>query len=134
MSKETSTKVARDPDGRLKKGVLLNADGRPRKGETLTDLMRAYLDQKEVGHELTRKQELVQKIAAIAYKGDLFAIKLIWAYLDGMPKQTITVDTEDSKINVLGDIIDKLSKGKTDGIITGTTVSRLTGTPTISSK
>lgn len=94
---DTDTKVVvpdqqvsnRDELGRFPPGVSGNPAGRPKKGLTLTEVMRDYLEEVEPGHDKTRKEEFVAKVAKLAYAGDLTATKLIWNYIDGMPRQSI---------------------------------------------
>jgi hypothetical protein len=78
-----------NPSYKFPEGVSGNPNGRPKKGTTLTELMEKYLEDSEPEHKVTRKEEFIAKVATMAYKGDLQAIKLIWNYLDGMPKQSV---------------------------------------------
>lgn len=91
VSQEPS--VDRDELGRVKKGSVLNPKGRPKLGTSLTEIMREYLDKSAKGHDLTRKEEFVRKVVKMAYDGDSTMIKLVWNYIDGMPKQTIDMTT-----------------------------------------
>ena len=101
-----------------KPGVSGNPKGRPPLGESMTELMREFLDGTEEGQTVPRKQQLIRKIALKAYKeGDYNAIKLIWNYLDGMPTQKIlTKDLDELKeipIDELSKIInDRLDEGE----------------------
>ena len=80
-------------DGFQKHPDNINRNGRPRKGETITDLVKEYL-RKEVpdGKKLTYKDLFVKKVLEKAYKGDMQAIKLLWNYIDGMPLQKTEFD------------------------------------------
>lgn len=63
-----------------KPGESGNPNGRPPKGEALTDILNSKLD----------KEEMVEKIIQIAIeKEDLSAIKYIFDRLDGKPKESI---------------------------------------------
>lgn len=114
----------RRPDGRFGPHNNANPMGRPKKGQTLTDLMREYLDDKEEGHTVPRKVEFVASVASMARKGDATAIKLIWNYLDGMPLQKTDMtayikrdfeDMSDEELKeALYDRIKKLPKSKDD--------------------
>jgi len=99
----------RDEKGHFTKGMVGNPNGRPLKGETITDLVREYL-RKEVpdGKKLTYKDLFVKKVLEKAYKGDMQAIKLLWNYIDGMPNQPYTGDVE-GEINI--NIIKKMING-----------------------
>jgi len=73
----------------------INTKGRPPLGQSMTELMREFLDGVEEGQKVTRKQQLIRKIALLAYKdGDLNAIKMIWNYIDGMPNQKTEITGE----------------------------------------
>lgn len=88
ITNKNGNELVRDENGRVVSGVL-NPNGRPPKGQTLTDLMKEYLQGQERGTAVTRKEQFIQKVALMAYQGDIQAIKLIWNYIDGMPKQKI---------------------------------------------
>lgn len=63
-----------------KPGVSGNPNGRPPKGEALTDILNSKLD----------KEQIVDKMIEIAVeKEDLSAIKYIFDRLDGRPKESI---------------------------------------------
>jgi hypothetical protein len=66
----------------------INRAGRPKKGQTLTDITREILEE-ELPSGKTRKEALVRKVLELAYEGDPAMIRLAWAYVDGLPKQTI---------------------------------------------
>ena len=83
---KNSGEIARDEHGRLLKGVVLNPNGRPKKGMTLTDIAKQILEE-ELPTGVTRKEALMRKIATLAYEGNETMIKMIWNYVDGMPTQ-----------------------------------------------
>ena len=60
----------------------INVKGRPPKGHSITETIRAMMDEKP---EI--KKALGAKILQMAVEGDITAIKTIWNYLDGMPAQ-----------------------------------------------
>jgi hypothetical protein len=68
----------------MKKGQTLNPNGRPPKGYSITETVRAMLDEKP---EI--KQALAQKVLQKALQGDKDAIRMLWNYMDGMPSQKI---------------------------------------------
>ena len=58
----------------------INRDGRPKKGESVTDLLRETVD----------KQALVDKLVEIAIeKGDIQALKYAIDRMDGKPTETV---------------------------------------------
>ncbi len=73
----------RDDQGKFVPGVSGNPNGRPPKGHSITDTIRAMMDEKP---EI--KRALGQKVLQMALEGDGAALRLIWSYIDGMPKQT----------------------------------------------
>ena len=54
---------------------LINKNGRPKKGEAVTDVLRATVD----------KQALVDKLIQLAQEGDMTALKYAIDRLDGKP-------------------------------------------------
>jgi len=80
----------------FKKGQCGNPNGRPKKGETFTDIMNATID----------KDAIVKKLEQLAMKGDITALKYICDRIDGTPTQAVKVggmnDAPPVKINVLG--------------------------------
>ncbi|MBW2991993.1 hypothetical protein KY345_02125 [Candidatus Woesearchaeota archaeon] len=74
-----------------KPGISGNPNGRPKKNETITDIVKNTL-RREVETREGRRQlrELFsQKVIEMALKGDIQAIKLIWNYDSGMPDKLI---------------------------------------------
>ena len=68
----------------FKPGQSGNPKGRPKKGYSITEWFQEMLDSKpEV------KDAIGKSIVEKALKGDPTALKLVWNYMDGMPKQTI---------------------------------------------
>lgn len=71
-----------NPKPNWKPGESGNPNGRPKKGYSITETIRAMMDEKP---EI--KQALSTKVIEMALKGDLAAMKLVWSYLEGMPMQ-----------------------------------------------
>ena len=65
----------------------INKNGRPHKGHSITETIRAMMDEKP---EI--KKALGAKILQMAVEGDLQAIRTIWGYIDGMPTQRNETD------------------------------------------
>jgi hypothetical protein len=85
----------------VKPGQVLNPHGRPKKGETIQEVMAAYLDKAHATQDgKTNRQVFVEKVyhkAVVA--SDPSAMKLIWNYSDGLPK--------DSQGDLVGAMLDK---------------------------
>lgn len=67
---------------------LINRKGRPKKGQTLTDILEKHGSKKDVknGDEyIARKEGLAQKLWALALGGDVAAIRYIYDRVDGRP-------------------------------------------------
>lgn len=75
----------------------INRNGRPTKGHSITETIRAMMDEKP---EIKRK--LAEKIFQSALSGDVTAIKLIWSYLDGLPKASTDITTSGRPIPIMG--------------------------------
>lgn len=71
----------------------INRNGRPKKGYSITEYMKHMLE-----NDPTVREEIANKIADAAKKGDLVAIKLLWNYLDGMPLQATDITTLGNQI------------------------------------
>lgn len=82
----------RRPNGTFGPGNNANPKGRP-VGQTLTEQMRQMLESRP---EI--REALIQKTIAKALEGDPAFTKLLWSYLDGMPKQNVDVTTLGDKI------------------------------------
>jgi len=80
----------------------INRKGRPRKGQSLTDILQWALDQKKTvknkqgeTREVLARQLLAEKIVTLALdgRGDIQAIKYIMDRIDGKPIETIRSTT-----------------------------------------
>ena len=72
------------------KGRSGNPQGRPKKGETLTDLLREKIEApKTAKAKQTRKELIIEKLIALAEAGDLSALKYLFDRLDGRPTETV---------------------------------------------
>jgi hypothetical protein len=73
-----------------------NPKGRPPKGESLTELLMAYLEKKPEGTNSTYKQLFVEKLVNMAVvKGNLGAMKLIINYVDHEYLANINISIQD---------------------------------------
>jgi len=87
-----------------KKGQSGNPKGRPKKGQTMTDLLETELSKKGLGGNtsFTARQAVVQKLLrlatdeAVEASTRLAAIKYIFDRLDGRPEVTQKITADDA--------------------------------------
>ncbi len=80
------------------KGQSGNPKGAPIKTDSLTFLMKEYLSATAKGEKKTNRQIFIEKAYNKAVKdGDGPTMKMIWNYIDGMPKT-------DSKLELSGSV------------------------------
>jgi len=72
-------KDKRDDKGRFGAGNCANPKGRPKKGETMTDILRENID----------PEQIALRLHALAMSGDFNAMKYIYDRIDGTPRQTV---------------------------------------------
>lgn len=70
-----------------KKGESGNPHGRPKKGNTLTEVLLELAELKREGDDKPRKEMLAAKLWDIAIEGDTVAIKYIYDRIDGKPTE-----------------------------------------------
>lgn len=71
------------------KGKSGNKNGRPLEEQSLTWLMKEFLKTAPEGQKKTYKQILIEKVYHKAVKeGDPASMRLLWNYMEGMPKQS----------------------------------------------
>ena len=72
------------------KGKSGNPQGRPKKGQALTDLLREKIETKKTNREkLTRKEKIIEKLITLAEGGDIAALKYLFDRLDERPTETV---------------------------------------------
>jgi len=98
----------------VKNDPRINRNGRPKKGECMTDILNWALDQErkikedEPGKEkkLILRHALAEKLISKAVdEGDVAAIKYIFDRLDGKPKESIEItdSATDAKLREIMD-------------------------------
>ena len=85
---------------RFKKGVSGNPNGRPKKADCLTDIMREKLAEAVVGN-LTRAELVVVATIELAMKGNAAALKEVWERMDGKVKDKLELDDKTTPNAVL---------------------------------
>lgn len=76
----------------FKPGESGNPNGRPPKGYSITEMMKEMLSS-----DPRVKETLGKVIITKALEGDMTAIKTVWQYMDGMPKQNVTLEGNENK-------------------------------------
>ena len=95
--KDTSKhEIIRDSKGKFVKGHSGNPSGRPK--DDLVTTARRILDEMKAETNTTLREEFVRKTIIDGMNGDPVARKIIWQYLQALPKQKLDVTSEDEKI------------------------------------
>lgn len=88
------------PSTAWKPGQSGNPAGRPPLGNSLTELMRKFLEEIPPGQTLSYRDAFIRKVYKLAMEdGSESAIRLIWNYIDGMPLQGIDVTSKGEHLN-----------------------------------
>jgi len=114
-SKEIVPEPIREANGQLKKGVILNPNGRPAGAKNFTTKIKEALllvaQRGEDGKEMSYEEALVKKILKLAIiDGDQQMIKLIWNYLDGMPTYRLEGNISTTNYDLTVEEKEKLDK------------------------
>ena len=97
----------------FKQGQSGNPKGRPKKGETLTDLLREKIDiPKTAKSKLTRKEKIIETLITMAEAGDVPAIKYVFDRMDGKPVETIKAKVDGAIVNM-----EKINKKLEDALL-----------------
>jgi hypothetical protein len=78
----------------------INRKGRPRKGQSLTEILSMRLDQKDASGVLKR-QLIADALIEAALIGDVGALKHVFDRIDGRPRETIAFESADMKMILL---------------------------------
>lgn len=71
--------MKRNEKGQWEPGESGNPQGRPKKGEALTDVLRSKVD----------KETIAEKLIELAMSGDVQALKYVYDRVDGKPVETV---------------------------------------------
>jgi hypothetical protein len=99
-----NSKSIRDKKGRFVKGVSGNAAGRPKKENSIADILRDIGDETIIikdGVEMTKKEALLRHIYSLAFEGEAWAANFIADRTDGRPAQSLVVKKTDEIVIVV---------------------------------
>lgn len=77
----------------------INRRGRPKKGQSLTDILNYTLDQKDEKSGKLRREVIAEKLLALAESGDVMAIRYVMDRIDGKPRETINAEVKGRIMN-----------------------------------
>ena len=116
MNEEIKTKTTEKEqkvDGRLnnpylfKKGQSGNPNGRPKGSISITGEIKKKL-QEAAGNGKTYLDLVIQKIIDKAIKdGDTATLRIMWSYIDGMPKQSTDITSNGKTVFLPAELIKK---------------------------
>jgi len=99
--------IIRDEKGRYIKGCSGNPAGKPKGTISITTKIRQMLQEMAEGEKITKLEALVKKIYSMAMENNNEQmIKMIWNYIDGMPKQKIDLDFDEMPTEIQIKIVD----------------------------
>ncbi|MFA7385815.1 MAG: DUF5681 domain-containing protein [Candidatus Paceibacterota bacterium] len=94
----------RDVNGRFIKGFSGNPSGKPTGSKSFTTKVKEALEKIAEGKDYTYEEAFIKSILKKAIvDGDSATQRLIWNYLDGMPRQATTIGgDENNPIPIIG--------------------------------
>ena len=94
--KPDNTGKNRDSEGKWLPGTSGNLEGKPKGAFSLTAILKAEIQKCPKGQDKKTYAVLIVKkmLTDAIEKGDVQQIKIIWAYIEGMPLQKIGGDPE----------------------------------------
>jgi hypothetical protein len=111
MEQRPGKGIVRDENGSFAPGNDSSGRGQPRVTFSLKRLVREKLEEIEPRNKKTYAELLVNQVIKKAIvKGDDTSIRLIFNYLEGMPKQTLegNVDIKTALVNFIGGPVKKI--------------------------
>lgn len=92
----------RQENGQFKPGVSGNPGGRPVGSFSIVTILKQRMEEIPIGQVKTWKEQVADKIIERAIvHGDANMLKLLTAYMDGAPKQTVAIDADKESIDSL---------------------------------
>jgi len=78
----------------FKPGQSGNPNGRPKKGQTFTDLLKEYLAQETKEPGKTRYDKLIEKMYEFAMQPDATMMKYLVDRVDGKPAESVQLSSD----------------------------------------
>lgn len=88
------TEIAREENGQIKKGVILNPKGKPKGARHFSTLLKEAIIKVAEGDDEPADRMIVKQLVDKAKKGDLQAIDRVLDRVDGKAEQTINLDAD----------------------------------------
>jgi len=103
QDKTSANKPKRNEKGQLLPGNTANPNGRPIGSISLTDQIRKRIQELSPDQKRTALEWLADNIIQDALDGRDTQVKLVWNYLDGLPKANLDIkhDYSDTLINLI---------------------------------
>jgi len=97
------------------KGQINNPKGRPKRGNTVAEIVRELLGEIDHAEKKTRRKALVLKVYGQAMAGDPASQKLLFNYDGGMPVQmTVNANADDETTKAMQEHARKIFGSKRD--------------------
>jgi hypothetical protein len=118
---KSGEKPTRDEKGRFLEGHNQPGPGRPGGSVSITTKIKQILKEIPEGEKITRLDALTKRIFLMAMQDkNEQMIKLIWNYVDGMPKEKIEMEGEiEHKDNKILDLLKDANKETRKKVIDG---------------
>ena len=87
----------------------INRAGRPKKGESLPDLLEKILAEQAGGTDFDKREALCRKMIKLAFAGEPWALREVFDRLYGKPKQIVDQTTRNVAVNIGQDDADNVT-------------------------
>lgn len=95
-SQKKGIKSDRNPDGTFKKGHSVK---KPKGVRHMSTLLREYIT-KELADGSTYGDGITKRVIKAAIEGEPWAVKIVYEYIDGKPRQTVDVNQVNTDIPI----------------------------------